>query len=208
MRTLIAIPAMDMIHTHFFASFLSLRKSDGTEVCVSGSSLVYDARNMLAHKAVSEGFDRVLWLDSDMHFPPDLMERLSADMDTGLEMVSAVYFTRKAPVQPVAYSVCHDTPNARGDLAPTATSIDHIPSGLFEVEGVGFGACMMTTDLIRRVGKLPFFPMEGYGEDLSFCRRARAAGARIFVDGNIIIDHIGQTFINRDNWAGRSDSHD
>ena len=205
MRTLIAIPAMDMIHTMFFASVMSLEKPDGTEICVSGSSLVYDARNMLAHKAVSEGFDRVLWLDSDMHFTPDLMKRLSADMDTGLEFVSAVYFTRKAPVQPVAYAVCHDTPNASGELVPTAESVKNIPSGLFEVEGVGFGACLMTTDLIRRVGRLPFFPQEGYGEDLSFCRRARAAGAKIWCDGDIIVDHIGQTFINLSNWSSREE---
>lgn len=201
MRTLIAVPCMDMVHTYFMTSLLSLHKPEGSEVAVSGSSLVYEARHVLAHKAVTEGFDRVLWLDSDMHFAPDLMDRLAADMDEGREFVSALYFTRKTPIQPCVYSVCHDMPNSRGEMIPTATSFRHIPEGVFEVEGCGFGAVLMTTDLIRRVGKLPFFPMEGYGEDLSFCRRARAAGAKLYCDGRIIADHIGQTMINKTSWA-------
>ena len=200
MRTLIAVPCMDMVHTLFFASMLSLRKSEGTEISVSGSSLVYDARNALAHKAIREGFDRVLWIDSDMHFGPDLMERLSADLDQGYEFVSAVYFTRKTPIEPCVYEICHDVENGRGELIPKAISVKEIPDGLFEVEGVGFGAVMMTVDLIRRVGKLPFFPHEGYGEDFSFCRRARAVGAKLYCDGRIKCDHVGVSLINESMW--------
>lgn len=200
MRTLIAIPCLDMVHTAFFASFLAMRKPGETEVSISSSSLVYDARHLLAHKAVSEKFDRVLWLDSDMRVPPDLMERLSADMDLGHEYVSGLYFTRKNPIQPCVYEICHDTENAKGEMVPTATSFREIPDHLFEIEASGFGAVMMTTDLIRKVGRLPFFPMEGYGEDLSFCRRARAAGAVLCCDPKIEVDHIGQGIFNREQW--------
>lgn len=203
MRTLIAVPCMDMVHTLFFVSMLALRKPEGSEVAVSGSSLVYDARHVLAHKAVSEGFDRVLWIDSDMRFQPDLLERLSADLDQGLEFVSAVYFTRKDPIEPCVYEICHDVLNANGEMVPKAVSVKEIPDKLFAVEGVGFGAVMMTTDLIRRVGKLPFFPQAGYGEDFSFCRRAREAGATLYCDGRIRVDHIGTTLINESSWDRR-----
>lgn len=200
MRTMIAVPCMDMVHTWFFASMLSLRKPDDTEVAVSSSSLVFEARHLLASKAIEGGFDRILWLDSDMKFGPDLMERLSADMDTGLEYVSAVYFTRKPPVKPCIYEIVHDTPNAQGEMVPTAGSVKTIPNGLFEVEGTGFGAVMMTVELVRRVGRLPFYPFDGYGEDLSFCRRARAAGATLHCDGRIRIDHVGQSLVNESFW--------
>ena len=63
MRTMIAIPCMDMVHTLFFASMLSLRKPEGTEVAVASCSLIYEARHTLAMRALNEGFDRVLWLD-------------------------------------------------------------------------------------------------------------------------------------------------
>lgn len=200
MRTLIAVPCMDMVHTLFFSSVLALRKPEGSEIAISSSSLIYDARNMLAKKALNEGFDRMMWLDSDMVFDPDLMERLAADMDEGKELVSAVYFTRKTPVVPCIYKICHDTPDESGQMIPTATPVDEIPDGLFEIEGCGFGAVMVSVDLIRRIGPLPFFPMKGCGEDFSFCRKARETGATLYCDGRIRAGHIGQALITEDNW--------
>ena len=85
-------------------------------------------------------------------------------------------------------------------MVPTAGSVKTIPNGLFEVEGTGFGAVMMTVELVRRVGRLPFYPYDGYGEDLSFCRRARAAGATLHCDGRIRIDHVGQSLVNESFW--------
>ena len=197
MRTLIAIPCMDMVHTAFMASLLSMDKPGDTEVAISSSSLVYDARHMLGHKAVAEGWDRVLWLDSDMHFGPDLMQLLSADLDKGLDFVSALYFTRKTPVKPCVYS--RVTPMTE-DQAPEAVNCTEVPPGLFEIEGCGFGACMMRTGLLRQAGRLPFFPIYGMGEDLAFCYRLRSQGVKIWCDSRIRVDHIGQTFINQSNW--------
>lgn len=203
MRTLIAVPCMDMVHTYFFASMLSMRKQEGTEVAVASCSLVYESRHTLAMKALNDGFDRVLWLDSDMNFQPDLMERFSADMDQGLEFVSGLCFTRKAPIKPCVYEICHPTPGKNGEMYPTAENFRQIPEGLFEVEGAGFAAVMMTTDLIRRAGPIPFFPTDGYGEDLSFCRKARAAGAKLYCDSRIKLDHVGLSLINENTWKGQ-----
>jgi len=200
MRTLICVPCMDTVHTLFMVSLLSMRKAEGTEVSVSSCSLVYDARHVLAHKAIREGYDRILWLDSDMRFDPDLMEKLSEDMDTGLEFVSAVYFTRKKPVKPCIYDSLCEAVTKDGKTIPYASHVKEIPDGLFEIEGCGFGAVMMTTELIRKVGDLPFYPMDGYGEDFSFCRRARAAGAKLYCDGRIRADHVGLQLINEDCW--------
>lgn len=200
MKTLIAVPCLDTVHTAFMVSLLKLNKPAGTEIAVSSSSLVYDARHSLAHRAIQLGAGRILWLDSDMMFAPDLLERLSADLDQGLEFVSGLYFTRKAPVTPCVYEICHDVGGV-----PTAAPFTSIPDGLFEAEGVGFGAVLMDTRLVCRVGQLPFFPMEGYGEDLSFCRRARAAGAKIFCDSRVRVDHIGLSLFNETQWKEASE---
>ena len=200
MRTLIAVPCMDMVHTFFFASMLSLRKPEGTEVAVASCSLVYEARHTLAMKAINDGFDRVLWLDSDMNFEPDLLERLAAHLDNGLEFVSGLYFTRKNPVKPCVYDVCHPKKRKDGTVYPASENFQEIPDGLFQIEGCGFGAVMMTTDLIRSAGDLPFFPSEGYGEDLTFCRKVRAAGHTLWCDGSIKLDHVGMTLINEKTW--------
>jgi len=200
MRTLIAIPCMEMVHTLFFTSFAAMRKPEGTELAVASCSLIYEARHTLAKKAMDDGFDRVLWLDSDMTFDPDLMERFAADLDQGLEYVCGLFFTRKHPCKPCVYEICHNMPNARGKMEPTATSFSEIPDGIFEIEGSGFGAVMMTVDLIRKAGALPFFPEHGYGEDLTFCRKARAAGAKLYCDPRIKVGHVGVSVYSEDTW--------
>lgn len=200
MRTMIAVPCMDTVQTFFMTSLLSLRKPEGTEVAVASCSLVYEARHNLAMKAIKDGFDRVLWLDSDMRFDPDLMERLGADLDGGRDIVTGLYFTRKNPVKPCVYEVCHPRKRKNGEIYPAAESFKKLPAGIFEAEGCGFGCVMMTTDALKAAGDLPFFPTEGFGEDLTFCRKVRAAGIPIWCDPDIKADHIGISLINETQW--------
>ena len=204
---------MDMVHTEFFKSFISMRRVGETKHLISTSSLIYDARNAMARKAVTEGFDRVLWLDSDMSFDPDLMERLSARLDEGHEMVSGIYFTRKAPVKPVLYKRCGYYEN-EGGIQPIAIWYDDYPRDqIFKAEGCGFGGVMMTTDLIRRVGEkfgLPFSPMLGFGEDLSFCARVQEVDGEIWVDSTIKMGHVGLGTITENIYLaqkGEEDGH-
>lgn len=189
MKTLIAVPCMDMLHTPFACALLSQPPLPGqTEITFCANSLIYDARNQLAEKAVREGFDRVLWLDSDVTFRPDFSARLAAHLDAGLEFVTGLYMTRKSPLRPCIFS--------KLTLDPPATEFyDHYPvDSLFEIDACGFGGVMMTTDLLVRVAEAyaaPFTPISGIGEDLSFCYRARAVGAKLYCDSRIKMGHIG-----------------
>ena len=103
MKTLIAIPCGDSCPTDFLRSLLSLEIVGEAQFTFAQGSLVYDARNKLCSIALDGGFDRVLWLDSDMVFPRDLMRRFSAHLDAGKEMVCGAYASRKPPIQPVVY---------------------------------------------------------------------------------------------------------
>ena len=204
MRYLIANPCMDHVHTLFYTSMMGLQRPEGTEIAVTSSSLVYDARNQLARRAVENGFDRVLWLDSDMTFEPDLLNRLAADMDAGAEMVIVLYFTRKIPVEPCAYARIWERPLPDGSKVPTVDPITEWPENdLMEIAGCGFGGVMMSTDLIRRVAerhRLPFSPAIGYGEDISFCLRVRDLGATIYLDPRIKVGHAGISIVNESTW--------
>lgn len=195
MRTLIAVPCMERVHTLFMTSLLSLEKPDGTEVAVSDSSLVYEARNILAHKAIMDGFDRVLWIDSDMRFDHDLLIRLGKHLDDGKEMVCGLYFTRKAPHRPCIYKVLGQRKEGEGVIPVADSFTDYPKDSVFEVQGCGFGAVLMTVDLIKRVGALPFWPLEGFGEDFSFCLRARQQSAKIWCDSSVKVDHLGMLII-------------
>ena len=194
MRTLIAVPAMDMLSTDFCRSCVGLQLSGEVQWTFSQGSLVYDGRNLLADTAVREGFDRVLWLDSDMVFDPYLFRRLSEHLDLGREMVTGLYISRKSPMRPVIYKDIRRDPLENGFLPVAETYSDYPRDSLFPVAGCGFGAVMMTAELLRRLQAaygLPFTPLPGFGEDLSFCLRVRELGTEMWCDSSIKLGHAG-----------------
>lgn len=195
MRTMIAVPCMDMVHADFFRSCVGMEPVEGEiQWTTCQSSLIYDSRNKLADIAIRDGFDRILWLDSDMSFDRFLLRRLSEHLDQGREMVTGLYFTRKDPIRPVIYSNMITELRPEGQVPVISPYVSYARDSLFPVAGCGFGAVMMTVDLLREVREqypLPFFPDRGFGEDLIFCLRARAIGKTIWCDSSIKLGHVG-----------------
>lgn len=180
-KTLIAIPTMDFVAAPFCFSLANMRRIGHTKIAMISNSLIYHARNMLAAQAIEDGCDYVLWLDSDMAFDSGLMERLHADMLQGYDFVSALYFKRLLPTEPVIYR--------EGGGVYT----DYPQDQIFRIGGAGFGACMMRTEMIanlyNRYGP-PFNPLpDGTGEDVAFCRRAIEAGYELYCDSRIKVKH-------------------
>ena len=195
-KILIAIPCMDMVHTDFMISLNNLQRIGATSCAVTKSSLVYSARNSLVKQAIEKGYDRILWLDSDMAFDSDLLAKLSAHIDNGCEYVSGLYFKRTYPTEPVLYKSIEQRQAEDGLSTDALVYADYPKDQLFEVAATGFGAVMMTTDLAKRVYDeygLPFSPTLGLGEDLSFCLRAKSVGAKLYCDSSIKLKHIGLT---------------
>ena len=197
MKTLIAIPCMDTVPVQFMQSLLYLDKTGYGEVSVAveSGSLIYDSRNLLLHRAIEAGVDRMLWFDSDMQFEPDVMQKLFADLDAGCDVVSGLYFKRRSPYTPVIYSECC-IQEAAGLKFPTAAAyLDYPKDELFEVQAFGFGCVAMNMDSVRKAveqyGQMLFMPTGGFGEDLSFCMRARFAGLKLWCDSRVKAGHVG-----------------
>lgn len=207
MRTLIAVPCMDMMHTQFVHSLLTLKITDEYEVRFGASSLIYDTRNQLLCYAIDNGFDRVLWLDSDMVFGPELLEYLEEDLDNGYGIVSGLYFKRKPPHSPVLFKKCELARLDGGLMDPVHEFYDDYPDdSLFEIAACGFGCVMMDMTVAREIvdkyGRYLFMPVAGFGEDLSFCLRARNAGKHVWCDSRIKCGHVGEMVFNEDYWKG------
>lgn len=205
MKIFVAIPCMESVNTLFFQSVLSLQFGEigPPKYGISRSSLIYDARNALAQTAIQSGADRILWLDSDMTFEPDILLRLSADMDQGRNFVTALYFKRKNPIGPVIYKETGYTED--GDRAtPFATEYaDYPKDSIFEIAGAGFGACMISTKLVEAVYKeygAPFAPVPGFGEDLSFCRKCEEMNIKMYCDSRIKAGHVANTIITEESY--------
>lgn len=203
MRYMIAVPCHEMVHAEFMRSLMELQRPDDTAFAVVTNTLIYTARNAIAENAVKMGFDRVLWLDSDMVIPSDAMIRLSDDLDEGREIVSGLYFTRKEPITPCIYKELHWKVKPDG-WVDTGHEVykNYYRDDIFEIASCGFGCVMTTVSLLRRMIQkygAPFYPLMGMGEDNSFCWRVTQDGGTIYCDSRVKCGHVGQyTFCEKD----------
>lgn len=200
MRMMIAVPCMDTVPTKFLSCMLDLRAICPTRYINTTNTLVYDARNDLAYNAMQGGYDRIMWIDSDMKFQPDLIERLSARIDEGADLACGLYFTRHIPTEPVIYKTLIADKTTDGvDYIRAEKYHDYPRDAVFDIAACGFGAVMTTVDLVRRVYDkfgLPFFPFPSIGEDLAFCWRAGQVGAKMVCDSSVKLGHVGYTEFN------------
>lgn len=205
MKYMIAVPCMDTVPTSFMMSLFSMINYAAAanlgeiELRMVQGSLVYDARDKLAADAIAGGFDRVMWLDSDMKVSPDIMVRMAAYLDAGMEYISGLYFSRKAPFEPVVYKQLHLDTVERIQTPKADKYTDFPERAVFEIAGSGFGGVMTSVSLLERVTEqfgLPFFPFAGFGEDLAFCWRVTQLGIPMYCDSSMSMTHIGLFEIN------------
>lgn len=196
MKLFIAVPTSDYMHHAFVRSLLELTKkldADGIDYTVEmrAGSLVYDAREQLAAKARLENYSHVLWLDSDMVFPDDIVERLSSH---GKDFVTGICHARRKPYLSAIFE----------RLVPDAIRYHRTtyPDGLFKIAGCGFACVLTSVDLLREIkhkSGILFLPTLAYGEDLAFCVRATEAGRELYADPKVQIKHIAHIEIGSEN---------
>lgn len=191
-KILIAVPCMDSVAAQFSQALAMLEKEGHCLVSFVIGSLIYNSRNDLVKQALHYECDYILWLDSDMVFPPETLKYLLKEMDeTGADMISGLYFRRCAPFSPVAF----DTLEIKDGKASWTDYTGEL-TGLHEVGGVGFGCVLQKTgmllDMAATYGDF-FGPISNVGEDLAFCWRARQLGYKIMLDCNLKLGHVGHT---------------
>lgn len=194
MKTLIAIPCMDQVPALFAQSLATMRMVGECQIAFQIGSLIYTSRDDLARYAMKEGFDYVLWLDSDMIFPEDFHERMFKTLtENNLDILSGIYYKRKPPYSPVIF----DKMQLKGKIWDYSW-LEDVPDSLFEVGACGFGCVLLKTEVLMSVqlkhGYL-FHPMQNGGEDVAFCVRARDCGYKIMCDPSIVCGHVGNVVI-------------
>lgn len=167
---------------------------------VGGYAAIDQGRNQMATDALRDGFEETLWIDSDIGFHPDSVERLRSHPEP---IVCGIY-----PQKGKLALACHVVPGA-----PAMAFGQH--GGLVELLYAGAGFLLIRREVylaVQRKLKLPmcnerfghplipfFLPMlrsieEAYwylAEDYAFCHRARECGYRIYADTSIRLWHIG-----------------
>ena len=154
-------------------------RSKGIEIDMLpvGLSLIYTARERAADTLIQGGYDALLFIDSDMAVPANMLVKL---IEHDKDIVSALAFKRFPPYEPCIFKKC--------DREGTEFWLDY-PKGLIEIQGVGMACTLIKRKVFESVPKPWFFPEPKIGEDLAFCIRAKEQGFKIFCDTELICGH-------------------
>jgi hypothetical protein len=187
---------------------------------VRGYSAIDAARNQLATDALARGYQELMWIDSDIVFHPDDVQKLRSH---NLPFACGLY-AKKGPRQ----FAC--------EFLPGTTSVKFGKhGGLVEVRYCGFGFTLVRREVFEtvrtqldlpecnqrfgkplvpyfqplvvpdpplgprasgpRAGETPALPGQGgnwsLSEDYSFCERSRRAGFAVMADTTIRLWHVG-----------------
>jgi GT2 family glycosyltransferase len=129
-------------------------------------------------------YDYIMWIDSDMIFKPEDVEKL---ISHNVDIVSGLC---KRDPYTFAFSKLEDKPFSQ---IMGQTEAD-IPDKLFEVKAVGAAFLLVKRGVFESI-KRPWFSTtlvenDFVGEDVYFCIKAREAGYKIWIDPSVKIKHL------------------
>lgn len=191
MRVAILTPCQDMVSAGYaldLAKLVGRAALSGVELVLlqMRGSILPSQREALVANAIAAEATHTLWIDADMRFPKDALERLLAHNQA---IVAANYTRRRAPFLPTAED------RDRGYLFTQENS-----EGLAEVSHCGMGLMLVDMSVFKTLSE-PWFTF-GFnprdksflGEDFYFCRKAKEAGFPIFIDQELSRDvkHAGE----------------
>jgi GT2 family glycosyltransferase len=200
-KILIGLPNTGYYHFMTVSSIVSLAIPPNHNVGFRfvSNCLIYDAREKLAEYAVNEGYDYLLFIDSDMVLPSNTVLYMLEDMKNGAEMVTGMIFKRSYPYQPCFYPRARlnkirkvENGIEKVDMVPDLEGcIEWEKDSIIPLEGMGMACCMIDVSLFKRIQKPWFYPFPKVGEDITFCIKARQeAKAKMIVDTRIDVGHI------------------
>lgn len=192
----VCLPSRDNVSTGFAYDLATLTANWSAKhvpnggklfIFTSMGTLIANQRQELVIEAMQADCSHILFIDTDMRFPKDAIDRLMAH---DKPIVAANYATRRMPVKTVAFK----TDGAWDCVYTTEKS-----SGLEPVSAVGMGLMLIKREVFEKL-TLPWFiigysPKTGEfsGEDIYFCRQARKAGYEVLIDHDLSkeVKHIG-----------------
>jgi hypothetical protein len=150
-------------------------------------TLIGNQREKITDAAIDGDYTHLLFLDSDMTFDSDIVERFLGHPDK--DIVCATYITRTHPRKTVSYKKIGDWLNP----------VRENESGVFKIEGSGMGCCMIKINTLKKIKK-PRFPItwtpdsnDYLGEDMNFFLKVKDEEIDVWCDMDISrsIGHIG-----------------
>jgi hypothetical protein len=167
---------------------------------VGGYAAIDQGRNQMATDALLDGYEETMWIDSDVDFHPDAVDRLRSH---ALPIVAGIYPQKGK--RALASHIMPGMPKVVFGKEGGLIEILYAGAGFLHVRREVYLAIQRRLSLPMcnerfRAPMIPFFhsmvhPCEDghwyLAEDYAFCQRARASGFRIMADTTIRLWHIG-----------------
>jgi len=137
------------------------------------STIIHSARALLVQSAVENDCTHILFLDSDLTFPPNTLNRLIAHHKP---VVGATYVKRHPP---------HELLGKPSAIQPFGTPS---PNDLLTMDEMPLGCMLIKLSVFDRLPRphfsyeCGFTPAQDISEDIGFCRNLRASGESILCD--------------------------
>jgi len=184
------IPFDELMFSKFMIYFeLHAGKMPWDDFIPSEGTIVQRARNDIHKGFLKETkSDYLMMLDSDILFPPKLVERLMAHK---LPIVGGWYKNKKDENHhPCVYDF-----NYEGEDGVLHWKRKKAPgTGIEKVDGMGAGCWLMRRDVAEKLGEEPY-NMHAGGEDLVLSRKLHDLNIPLHVDWSLNLAHIGVFFV-------------
>jgi hypothetical protein len=188
MQVTIGIPYYDTIQPEVVGALLSGMVGLPYELHLSmvGGSIIAQNRETIVTEAIKAGSERLVFLDTDIVFPPDAIGRL---LKHDHAIIGGLYHLKRLPLESAV-----KLPGQDGHFFTGRMTMPDEP-----IKAALLPAGFLSLHLPTLMAKLPrpWFPYgfengEFIGEDTMFCRAAHAAGLELWCDPTIPLKHLGR----------------
>lgn len=183
---------------------------------LENESLIPRARNKCAMYALEQGYDRLFFIDADMIFNYEQFRKI---LDSDKDIIAGTYPVKELPIS-INYNPLRESDyfgksnieenfkNFAKDSADESGEVEvlHVPTGFMSIKCSVLGKLVedgrVKPYYYREAGSIEpqrafeFFPCgehngEYESEDWAFCRIAREAGFKIYLNTQIVTGHTG-----------------